>query len=250
MSDEGELKGKTALVTGGASGIGEAIAAELSALGASVVIADIDTGAAQSVAAGLTSGGAVGVDLDDCDSIEACVQTVLSAYGGVDILVNNAGLSVVERFLVSDPGGWDRMWRINLRAPMRLTQAFLPGMIESGWGRLLFVSTDGARAGAGGESIYAACKAGLFGLAKTLARETARYGITSNVLCPGLVDTPMLRRHAEQNPNMMAALLKSIPVRRAGTTDEVAAYVGFLAGLRASYITGQTLSVSGGVTMS
>lgn len=243
------LKGKRALVTGGASGIGAAIAAELSVLGASVVIADIDTEGARAVATELPKGSAVRVNLDDADSIEACIQTVLTDHAGIDILVNNAGLSLVERFLDSDPGGWDRMWRINLRAPMRLAQALIPGMIENEWGRLLFISTDGARAGAGGESIYAACKAGLFGLAKTLARETARYGITSNVVCPGLVDTPMLRNHAERNPKMMDTLLKSIPLRRTGTADEVAAYVGFLAGPRAGYITGQTLSVSGGVTM-
>ena len=250
MPGEGMLKGKRALVTGGASGIGAAIAAELSASGASVVIADIDGEGAQAVAAELPASSAVVVDLDDLESVEACHRAVLDGHGGVDILVNNAGLSVVERFLDSDPDGWDRMWRINLRAPMRLTLAFLPGMIENEWGRLLFISTDGARAGAGGESIYAACKAGLFGLAKTLARETARYGVTSNVVCPGLVDTPMLRKHAERNPHMMEALLKTIPVRRAGTADEVAAYIGFLAGPRADYITGQTLSVSGGVTMS
>ncbi|MGW3468413.1 SDR family NAD(P)-dependent oxidoreductase [Saccharopolyspora sp. NPDC000995] len=236
-------------MTGGASGIGAAIAAELSVLGASVVIADIDTEGARAVATELPKGSAVRVNLDDADSIEACIQTVLTDHAGIDILVNNAGLSLVERFLDSDPGGWDRMWRINLRAPMRLAQALIPGMIENEWGRLLFISTDGARAGAGGESIYAACKAGLFGLAKTLARETARYGITSNVVCPGLVDTPMLRNHAERNPKMMDTLLKSIPLRRTGTADEVAAYVGFLAGPRAGYITGQTLSVSGGVTM-
>ncbi|WP_027930145.1 SDR family NAD(P)-dependent oxidoreductase [Amycolatopsis thermoflava] len=241
------LTGKRALVTGGASGIGEAIVAELAGLGASVVIADRDFAGAKRVA-GDCRGEAVEVDLGDDDSVEAALTAVLDG-GGVDILINNAGVSVVEHFLDSDPAGWDRMWRINLRAPMRLTQAFLPGMMEGEWGRLIYISTDGARAGAGGESIYAACKAGLFGLAKTVAREAAKYGVTSNVVCPGLVDTPMLRKHAERNPNLMSALVKSIPLRRPGTADEVAAYVGFLAGPRAGYVTGQTLSVSGGVTM-
>lgn len=248
MSSETSLSGKRALVTGAASGIGQAVATELSALGAAVVVADIDGTGARTVADRLPGGVAVQVDLDDPGSIEACVTAVL-ADGAVDILVNNAGVSTVERFLDSDPAGWDRMWRINLRAPMRLTQGFLPGMIEREWGRLLFISTDGARAGAGGEGVYAACKAGLFGLAKTVAREAAKHGVTSNVVCPGLVDTPMLREHAERNPNLMAALVKSIPLRRAGTADEVAAYVGFLAGPRAAYVTGQTVSVSGGVTM-
>lgn len=249
VTDSGGLAGKRALVTGAASGIGEAIACELAAAGALVLVADIDQAGARAVVDRLPSAAALAVDLADPASIETFVQTVLAEHGAVDILVNNAGVSTVEPFLDSDPAGWDRLWRINLRAPMRLAQAFLPGMVERRWGRLLFVSTDSARAGAGGESVYAACKAGLFGLAKTLARESARHGITSNVVCPGLVDTPMLRRHAERNPDMMAALMRTIPLRRAATPDEVAAYVGFLAGPRAGYVTGQTVSVSGGVTM-
>ncbi|MFD2469068.1 SDR family NAD(P)-dependent oxidoreductase [Amycolatopsis silviterrae] len=240
------LAGRRALVTGGASGIGAAIVAELAGMGAHVIIADLDLAGAERVAAE-HGGAAIEVDLASDDSVEAVVAHL--SGDGVDVLVNNAGVSAVEPFLDSDPAGWDRMWRINLRSPMRLAQAFMPGMAERTWGRLLFVSTDGARAGAGGESVYAACKAGLFGLAKTLAREAAKHGVTSNVVCPGLVDTPMLRAHADRHPSLMAALLKTIPLRRAGTVDEVAAYVGFLASPRAAYVTGQTVSVSGGVTM-
>ena len=248
MADEKPLSGRRALITGAAQGIGAAIAAELAGLGAAVVIADVDAQGAKQVAAEFAGGTAVAIDLADTESVESCIEAVL-AEGDIDILVNNAGVSTVEHFLDSDPAGWDRMWRINLRAPMRLAQAFLPGMMEREWGRLLFIATDSARAGAGGESVYASCKAGLFGLAKTLAREAAKYSVTSNVVCPGLVDTPMLRRHAEAHPNLMSALVKSIPLRRPGTADEVAAYVGFLAGPRAAYVTGQTVSVSGGVTM-
>lgn len=247
MGETQPLAGRRALVTGGASGIGAAIVEELAGMGADVVIGDLDLAGAQRVA-GKHGASAVQMDLGEDESVETAIDA-LHSDGGIDVLVNNAGVSMVEPFLSSDPAGWDRMWRINLRAPMRLAQAFLPDMAERSWGRLLFVSTDGARAGAGGESVYAACKAGLFGLAKTLAREAAKHGVTSNVVCPGLVDTPMLRAHAEKHPNLMSALTKTIPLRRAGTPDEVAAYVGFLAGPRAGYVTGQTVSVSGGVTM-
>lgn len=249
MTNEAPLTGKTALVTGGASGIGAAIVTELADLGADLVIADIDGDAARTVAAQISAATVIEVDLDDAASVQACAKTVLDEHGGADIVVNNAGLSVVEPFLASDAAGWDQMWRINLRAPMQLTQVLLPAMIDRGWGRLIYVATDAARAGAGGESVYAACKAGLFGLAKTLAREMARHGITSNVVCPGLVDTPMLRKHADENPAVVKSLLRRIPIRRAGQAEEVAAYVGFLASPRAGYVTGQTVSISGGVTM-
>jgi 2-hydroxycyclohexanecarboxyl-CoA dehydrogenase len=133
---------------------------------------------------------------------------------------------------------------------MLLTKLLLPGMIERGWGRLVFISSDGARAGSGGEGAYAATKAGLFGLAKTLAREAARAGVTSNVVCPGPTDTPMVRRVAEQHPALLDKLAKQIPLRRIGRPDDIAGLVAFLCTDRAAYITGQTLSVSGGITMS
>ncbi|MBY8856843.1 SDR family oxidoreductase [Nocardia sp. CA2R105] len=246
---EDELSGKSALITGGASGIGAAIAADLTARGATVLIADIDGKSAREVARPLPGAQVIEVDLADPDSITECIDSVRTLCGGVDILINNAGLSVVQRLLNSDPASWDRMWRINLRAPMQLTQALLPVMIERGWGRMVYIATDAARVGAGGESVYAACKAGLFGLAKSVAREVAKHGITSNVLCPGLIDTPMLRNNAEANPDLLGSLLRGIPARRVGTAEEVAAYVGFLAGPDAGYVTGQTVSVSGGVTM-
>ncbi|TDD64124.1 SDR family NAD(P)-dependent oxidoreductase [Actinomadura rubrisoli] len=238
------LDGRTAVVTGGAGGIGRAICADLAALGARVVVADLDGDAAGEVAKAL-GGAAFRVDLADPEAIDAFTAEV----GPVDVLVHNAGVSIVEPFVDSAPAHWDLMWRINLRAPMQLTRALLPGMTERGWGRLVFISSDGARAGSGGEGAYAATKAGLFGLAKTLAREAARGGVTSNIVCPGPTDTPMVRAVSDEHPGLLDKLAKQIPLRRIGRPDDIAGLVAFLCTDRAGYITGQTISVSGGITM-
>ncbi|MFC9977267.1 SDR family NAD(P)-dependent oxidoreductase [Spirillospora sp. NPDC127200] len=245
MSMDGmSLAGRTALVTGGAGGIGRAVCADLAALGARVVVADLDLPAAEKLA-GEIGGAAHRVDLAD----PADIDRFTAEAGPADVLVHNAGISIVEPFTSSDPAHWDLMWKVNLRAPMQLTRALLPGMTDRGWGRLVFVSSDGARAGSGGEGAYAATKAGLFGLAKTLAREAARGGVTSNVVCPGPTDTPMVRAVAEQHPGLLDKLAKQIPLRRIGRPEDVAGLVAFLCTDRAGYITGQTVSVSGGITM-
>ncbi|MGI8336541.1 SDR family NAD(P)-dependent oxidoreductase [Actinomadura scrupuli] len=238
------LEGRTAVVTGGAGGIGRAICADLASLGARVVIADLDQQAAEDLAKSL-DGFASRVDLTDPSDIDRFVADV----GPVDVLVHNAGVSIVESFTESDPADWDLMWKVNLRAPMQLTKGLLPGMVERGWGRLIFISSDGARAGSGGEGAYAATKSGLFGLAKTLAREAARGGVTSNVVCPGPTDTPMVRAVGDKHPGLLDKLARQIPLRRIGRPDDVAGIVAFLCTERAGYITGQTLSVSGGITM-
>ncbi|MGR6922913.1 SDR family NAD(P)-dependent oxidoreductase [[Actinomadura] parvosata] len=231
------LDGRVAVVTGGAGAIGTAIATDLAALGAEVVTADVDlTNARQP---------ALHVDLASPASVRAFAGEV----GAADILVHNAGVAIVEPFTESDPAGWDLMWQVNLRGPMLLTKLLLPGMMAKGWGRLVFVSSDGARAGSGGEGAYAATKAGLFGLAKTLAREAARANVTSNVVCPGPTDTPMLRRISDAEPGLVERIARAIPLRRLGTPADVAGLVAYLCTERAAYITGQTLSVSGGVTM-
>jgi 2-hydroxycyclohexanecarboxyl-CoA dehydrogenase len=237
------LGGRTALVTGGAGGIGRAVCADLAALGARVVVADLNEDAARRTAADLPDAVAEPVDLAD----PASIDDLAARTGHADILVHNAGVSVVEAFAESDPASWDLMWKVNLRAPMQLTRLLLPGM--RGWGRLIFISSDGARAGSGGEGAYAATKAGLFGLAKTLAREAARQGVTSNVVCPGPTDTPMVRAVAGEHPGLLDKLARQIPLRRIGRPDDVAGIVAFLCTDRAGYITGQTVSVSGGITM-
>ncbi|MEV0384237.1 SDR family NAD(P)-dependent oxidoreductase [Nonomuraea sp. NPDC050643] len=239
------LDGRVAVVTGGAGAIGAAIATDLAALGARVLVADVDLPGAEKVATALAGARALAVDLASPDS----VRDFASAAGAVDILVHNAGVSVVEPFVESDPAGWDLMWQVNLRGPMLLTKLLLPGMMAGGRGRLVFISSDGARAGSGGEGAYAATKAGLFGLAKTLAREAARSHVTSNVVCPGPTDTPMLRRISEAEPGLVDKIARGIPLRRLGTPADVAGLVAYLCTDRAAYITGQTLSVSGGVTM-
>lgn len=243
------LRGRTAMVTGGAGGIGRAICRDLAALGARVVVADLDVAGARETAGELEEARALRVDLAD----PADIDRFLGEAGPVDVLVHNAGISVVQPFVTSDPENWDLMWRINLRAPMQLTQGLLSGMNERGWGRLVFISSDGARAGSGGEGAYAATKAGLFGLAKCLARESAKYGVTSNVVCPGPTDTPMVRRVAEQSAGQHSGLLekiaRQIPLRRIGRPEDIAGLVAYLCTDRAEYITGQTMSVSGGITM-
>jgi 2-hydroxycyclohexanecarboxyl-CoA dehydrogenase len=245
MMDGLRLDGRVAVVTGGAGAIGAAIAADLAALGARVVVADVDLPGAGKVAAGLPGARAAALDLTS----PASVEEFAGAAGDVDVLVHNAGVAIVAPFTASDPADWDLMWQVNLRGPMLLTKLLLPGMTARRWGRLVFVSSDGARAGSGGEGAYAATKAGLFGLAKTLAREAAKAQVTSNVVCPGPTDTPMLRRVSAAEPGLVDKIARGIPLRRLGAPADVAGLVAYLCTDRAAYITGQTLSVSGGVTM-
>ncbi|MFG3442379.1 SDR family NAD(P)-dependent oxidoreductase [Nonomuraea sp. NPDC047897] len=242
------LDGRVAVVTGGAGAIGSAIATDLTALGARVVVADVDLRGAERVAAGLAGGVPLALDLASPESVERFCREAVAGHD-VDVLVHNAGVSVVEPFTESDPAGWDLMWQVNLRGPMLLTKLLLPGMMRRRWGRLVFVSSDGARAGSGGEGAYAATKAGLFGLAKTLAREAARANVTSNVVCPGPTDTPMLHRVSAASPGLVERIVRTVPLRRLGTPADVAGLVAYLCTERAAYLTGQTLSVSGGVTM-
>jgi 2-hydroxycyclohexanecarboxyl-CoA dehydrogenase len=239
------LRGRRAVVTGGAGGIGSAICRDLATLGAEVAVCDLNENGAREVAASLVGGTAHRVDLADPASIDALVPQL----GDVDILVNNAGWDKVQPFVTSGAETWDRLIAINLRAPIHLTHALLPGMLERGDGRLVFISSDAARVGSTGEAVYAACKSGMIGFSKTLAREAARSKTTSNVVCPGPSDTPLLAEIAGDNPKLIESLKRGIPLGRLGEPADVAAMVAFLCSDRAAYITGQTISVSGGLTM-
>ncbi|HEX4109845.1 MAG TPA: SDR family NAD(P)-dependent oxidoreductase [Solirubrobacteraceae bacterium] len=240
------LAGKSALVTGGAGGLGQRICRDLTDLGARVIVADIDEAGAEEVASTLDGASAATMDLTDPGS----VQDLIDGVGALDVFVNNAGWDRVEPFVKNDPSVWDRLIGINLRAPIQLTHGLLPGMIERGFGRVLYVSSDAGRVGSSGEAVYSACKAGLIGLSKTIARETARTGVTCNTVCPGPMDTPMLREVAGESPKLVAALERAIPVGRLGTPYDVAGMIAYLCSERAAYITGQTVSVSGGLSMS
>ena len=233
------------MVTGGAGGIGSAICQDLAGLGARVAVCDVNEQGAHAVAAALDGATAHRVDLADPASIDALVP----ALGEVDILVNNAGWDKVQPFVASDGDTWDRLIAVNLRAPIHLTHALLPGMLERGGGRLIFISSDAARVGSTGEAVYSACKSGLIGFSKTIAREAARSKTTSNVVCPGPSDTPLLAQVAGDNPKLVEALKRSIPLGRLGEPRDIASLVAFLCSDRAEYITGQTISVSGGLTM-
>jgi 2-hydroxycyclohexanecarboxyl-CoA dehydrogenase len=243
------LAGSTAIVTGGAGGIGTRIVAELSSLGAKVAILDIDEVRAKQVAEAHNA-TAFRVDLTDPDDIANAHRVVQDELGTVDILVSNAGWDKVGPFVDSDPAVWDVLMAINLRAPIQLTHCVLPAMIERGAGRLIYVSSDAGRVGSSGEAVYSACKGGIISFAKTVAREVARKGITSNSVCPGPTDTPLMAEAMGDNPKLITALNRAVPMGRIGTPEDVAPAVAFLATKEAGYITGQVLSVSGGLTMS
>jgi 2-hydroxycyclohexanecarboxyl-CoA dehydrogenase len=243
------LAGGTALVTGGARGMGARIATWLAAAGAKVAILDILADDAEATATEI-GGVAVACDLTDPDAIDAAYAQVAAEVGDLDIVVNCAGWDKAEPFVRNDPAVWDRLLAVNLRAPIQLTHLVLPGMMERGRGRLIFIGSDAGRVGSTGEAVYSACKGGVIAFAKTVAREAARSGVTSNTVCPGPTDTVLFNEVMGDNLKLKEALKRAIPLGRLGDPDDIAAAVFFLATAQAGFITGQTLSVSGGLTMS
>jgi 2-hydroxycyclohexanecarboxyl-CoA dehydrogenase len=229
----------TALVTGAGRGIGAAIARRLAADGAEVVIADLDGDAAAAVA-GEIGGRAVQVDVADAVSARAAVE----AAGPLDVLINNAGVDDFAWFTDQTPERWRRLIAINLEGVLACTHAALPAMQAARYGRIVNVASEAGRIGAKGNAVYAACKGGVIAFTKSIARENARYGITANAIAPGPVDTPLLHAMSE---SMIEAVTAGTQLRRLGTPEEVAAAVAFLASEEASYVTGETLGVSGGM---
>jgi 2-hydroxycyclohexanecarboxyl-CoA dehydrogenase len=247
------FKDRVAIVTGGAQGIGEAIVRRLASEGSQVAILDVQPSKAQKVATDIvTAGGralAVEMEITNSQDVKRAVKEVEDRLGHIDILINNAGWDKAAPFIQLTEEVWDKVIAINLRGPIAVTRAVLDGMIERKYGRIVNIASDAGRVGSTGESVYSACKGGIIAFTKTLARELVRYNILVNCVCPGPTDTPMLADMARENPRLVEALQNAIPMRRLGKPEELAAAVVFLASDEASYITGQTLSVSGGLTM-
>ncbi|MDT3441975.1 MULTISPECIES: SDR family NAD(P)-dependent oxidoreductase [unclassified Pseudofrankia] len=246
--------GRTAAVTGAARGIGTAIADGLAAAGHDVAVLDLDADAAGKVAAGLAErhgvrAVGVGVDITDAAGVSAAVARVTGALGPVEVLVNNAGVDVIKPFLESTEEEWARIVSVNLLGTIRVTRAVLDAMVERGWGRVVMIASDAGRVGSSGEVVYSGSKGGVIAFGKALAREVARHGVTVNSVCPGPTDTALLDQVAAVSQKLYDGLAKAVPMRRIATPEDIAPAVVFLASDGAGYTTGQTLSVSGGLTM-
>lgn len=261
-----KLKGKTAIVTGGGSGIGRATALALGLEGARVAIADIAAENARQVRDEVIEGVgspsskdsrplsaiACPVDLTKRTEVEQMIKTVVEEFGQIDILVNCAGWDRLEPFVESSEETWDKILAINFKSVLYTVKAVLPHMISRGSGKIINISSDAGRVGSSWEAVYSGAKGAVIAFSKTLARETAKYKINVNVVCPGLTDTPLLqavRSQSAQTEKLVDAVIKATPFRRPAKPEEIAEAVLFLASSGADFMTGQTLSVSGGLTM-
>ncbi len=246
----GKLDDKVAIVTGAGRGIGRGIVEKLAAEGARVVVSDVAEGPARETAAAI-GGKALGLraDVTSKESVEALVKEVMDRFGRIDILVNNAGWDKVQPFLESNESDWEKVIAINLYGTLHCCKAVLPVMVSQGYGKVVNIGSDAGRVGSSGEAVYSAAKGGIIAFTRTLAREMARYKINVNCICPGPADTPLFAELGQDNPRLREALEKAIPFRRLARPEDIANAVAFLASDEAAYITGQTLSVSGGLTM-
>ena len=242
------LAKKVCVVTGAGRGIGRAIAERVAAADGIVVVADVDRDTADATAESIGD-DAVGahVDVASRESVDRLIADVVDRHGRIDVLVNNAGWDKAGPFVESDPDDWDRIVRINLYGVLHTCRAVLPLMVAQGSGSVVNIASDAGRVGSSGEAVYSATKGGIIAFTKTTARETARSGVRVNCVCPGPTDTELLASFAGEK--LRNALVKAIPLGRVGLPDDVANAVVFLAGEEAGFVTGQTLSVSGGLTM-
>jgi 2-hydroxycyclohexanecarboxyl-CoA dehydrogenase len=245
----GKLDDRIAIVTGAGQGIGRGIALKLAAEGATVVVTDINEATAKDTAAEI---GGVGIrtDVTSRESVEALVEQVVRQFGRIDVLVNNAGWDKSGPFLDSDPADWDRVIAINLYGVLHTSKAVLPIMAAQGAGSVVNLASDAGRVGSSGEAVYSAAKGGVIAFTKATAREMARHQVNANCVCPGPTDTALFASMGGDNPKLREALTKAIPFRRLAQPEDLANVVAFLASDEAAYVTGQTVSVSGGLTMS
>jgi 2-hydroxycyclohexanecarboxyl-CoA dehydrogenase len=249
------LKGKTVLLTGGANGIGAAIGRRLGEEGCIVGILDLDGMGAEKVAGEITQNGgkasAHAVDISDYDAVKQAVDRFEAASGPVSFLVNNAGWDRAANFLDTNPEFWKKIVAINLYGPLNVSHVVLKGMAGRGFGRVVNVASDAGRVGSSGEAVYSACKGGMIAFSKTMSRELVSKGIIINTLCPGPTDTAILRSFLEgpDGAKIAEGLKRAIPMRRLGQPEDYPGLVAFLLSDDAAYITGQTISVSGGLTM-
>jgi 2-hydroxycyclohexanecarboxyl-CoA dehydrogenase len=250
------FEGKTIVVTGGGGGIGGATCRKFALEGGKVAVFDLNLAAAKKVATDIVAAGGM-ADAFECDianraSVDAAVAATGKTLGPIAVLVNNAGWDIFKPFTRTTPAEWEKLIAINLTGALNMHHAILPGMAERRYGRIVNVASDAARVGSSGEAVYAACKGGLAAFSKTIAREHARHGITVNVVCPGPTDTALLAGVAAgaANPEkLIEAFTRAIPLGRLGQANDLAGAIAFLASDDASFVTGQVLSVSGGLTM-
>ncbi|MDH3518348.1 MAG: SDR family oxidoreductase [Acidimicrobiia bacterium] len=244
-----EFQDRVVLVTGGASGIGKAVALAFAAEGAKVAVADIDASGAAAVASSIAGLG-VPMDVTNRAAVGAAVGDVLAAFGHIDVLVNVAGWDRIMPFVETSEEMWDRVIGVNFRGVLATCHAVLPHMIERRSGVIVNTASEAGRSGSSGEAVYSGTKGAVIAFSKAIARESARHGIRVNTVAPGLTDTPLLQGMIDDgNEQLIDAIVRATPIRRLGTVEEVAAAILFMASDRASFITGQTLGVGGGLVM-
>jgi 2-hydroxycyclohexanecarboxyl-CoA dehydrogenase len=242
---------RVAFVTGGAGGIGSEICRRLAAAGHRVAVADLGGSRSAAVAKEI-EGHPVELDVTDPASIARAARDAASVLGPIDVCVNCAGWDEPMPFLQTDDAFLRKVLEINIAGPMRVCRALLPGMVERKWGRVINIASDAGRVGSSNEAIYSGAKGGLIAFTKTVAREMARHGITANAVCPGPTATPLLDAFTgggESGRKVIDAIVRGVPMRRLGQPEDIAPAIVFLASEDARFITGQTLSVSGGLTM-
>lgn len=245
------MAGKISIVTGAGRGIGRAIAEALAARGATVVVSDVDAANGDETAAALGDPAvAIAADVTSRASVDAMVAEVVDRFGRVDVLVNNAGWDVAGPFVDSDPDDWDRIMAINLYGVLHTCKAVLPVMASQGSGSVVNLGSDAGRVGSSGEAVYSAAKGGVIAFTKAVAREMARHGVRVNCVSPGPTDTALFASMGGDDPKLREALTRAIPMRRLAEPAEIASVVAFAASDEARFVTGQTISVSGGLTMS